>query len=123
MKESRRSNRLEREIYEYIEHCRKDRAWKNDRGNGEPENSGLCEVHFHDQKGKIIVTIEGGNISEEMKKMKAIQNMPGVLSADLAYSYSENEMLETIEHMKTADVVPAMLKEGVPGGDDSGTAC
>jgi nitrate reductase NapD len=86
------------------------------------KNSGLCEVHFHDQTGKIIVTIEGENISEEMKKMKAIQNMPDVLSADLAYSYSENEMLETIECMKTADVVPAMLKEGVPDRDDSGTA-
>jgi nitrate reductase NapD len=86
------------------------------------KNSGLCEVHFHDQTGKIIVTIEGENISEEMKKMKAIQNMPDVLSADLAYSYSENEMLETVEHMKTADVVPAMLKEGVPDRDDSGTA-
>jgi nitrate reductase NapD len=86
------------------------------------KKSGLCEVHFHDQTGKIIVTLEGENISEEMKKMKAILNMKGVLSADLAYSYSENEMLETIECMKTADAVPAMLKEDLPAEDDPGAA-
>ena len=85
------------------------------------KNSGLCEVHFHDQTGKIIVTLEGENISEEMKKMKAILNMTDVLSADLAYSYSENEMLETIECMKTADAVPDMLKEDSSGDDDPGT--
>jgi len=86
------------------------------------KNSGLCEVHFHDQTGKIIVTLEGENINEEMNKMKAILNMPNVLSADLAYSYSENEMLETIECMKTADAVPDMLKESMPGEDDPGAA-
>ncbi len=87
------------------------------------KKSGLCEVHFHDQRGKVIVTIEGESISEEMKKMKTIQNMPDVLSAELAYSYSENEMLETVEQMKTADAVPEMLRDGSPGADESGTAC
>ncbi|MDH4232022.1 MAG: chaperone NapD [Nitrospirota bacterium] len=86
-------------------------------------NSGLCEVHFHDEMGKIIVTIEGESISEEMKKMKTIQNMPDVLSADLAYSYSENEMLENIEQMKTAEAVPELLRDGSPGADDSGSDC
>jgi nitrate reductase NapD len=82
------------------------------------KDSALCEIHFHDKSGKVIVTIEGENISEEMKKMKTIQNMPDVLSADLVYSYSENEMLETVEQMKTADAVPEMLRDGSPGADD-----
>jgi nitrate reductase NapD len=53
--------------------------------------SGLCEVHFHDDSGKIIVTLEGDNIGEEMAKMRDIMNLPHVLSATLAYSYSEDE--------------------------------
>lgn len=56
------------------------------------KSSGLCDLHFQDRSGKIIITIEGSSISEEMDKMKAVMNIPGVLCADLAYSYSENEM-------------------------------
>ena len=85
------------------------------------KNSGLCELHFHDEAGKIIVTIEGHNISEEMRKMKAIQNMPNVLSADLAYSYSEKEMQEAMEIIEKADAVPDLLKGDPAGADDAGT--
>ncbi|MGE5237971.1 MAG: chaperone NapD [Chloroflexota bacterium] len=53
--------------------------------------SDLCEVHFHDDSGKIIVTLEGSSIGEEMVKMKEIMNLPHVLSATLAYSYSEGD--------------------------------
>jgi nitrate reductase NapD len=53
--------------------------------------SQLCEVHFHDESGKIIVTLEGSNIGEEMVKMRQIMNLPHVLSATLAYSYSEED--------------------------------
>ncbi len=53
--------------------------------------SGLCEVHFHDDSGKIVVTLEGSSIGEEMVKMREIMNLPLVLSATLAYSYSEGD--------------------------------
>jgi periplasmic nitrate reductase NapD len=84
--------------------------------------SGVCEVHFQDTTGKIIITVEGEDISEEMRKMKAIQNIPDVISANLAYSYSEKEMQEAMELIKKADAVPALLKNDSSDTEDSGTA-
>ena len=85
------------------------------------KDSDLCEIHFHDDLGKIIVTIEGETISEEMRKMQALQSMPGVLSADLAYSYSEKEMQEALKQIKNAVAVPEMLKTDFPASDGHGT--
>lgn len=71
---------------------------------------GLCDVHFHDETGKIIVTIEGENAGEEVKKMREIMNLPHVLSAELAYSYSENELDRAREEIdKAGSSVPETL--------------
>jgi nitrate reductase NapD len=76
------------------------------------KSSGLCDVHFHDGSGKIIVTVEGRDTGEEVRKMKAIMDLPHVLSAGLAYSCNENEMTEAFEHFKTTGTaVPDSLKE------------
>lgn len=75
--------------------------------------SGLCEVYFYDEKGVIIVTIEGHNIGEEMNKMKSILNMPHVLAADLAFSYTEDEVREAIEqHKNIADIADFLNATG-----------
>jgi periplasmic nitrate reductase NapD len=72
----------------------------------------FCEVHFHDTNGRIVVTIEGEDISEEMRKLKLIQGMPHVLSANLAYAYSEQELALAREHIiMIKDAVPDTLKE------------
>ena len=47
----------------------------------------FCEVHFHDKQGRIIVTIEGESIHDQIEIMKRVQNMPFVLQADLMYAY------------------------------------
>jgi len=54
--------------------------------------SGLCDYHFHDEKGRIIVTIEGEGVEEEIKKLTAIQEMPHVVAADMSFAYSEEEL-------------------------------
>jgi nitrate reductase NapD len=75
-------------------------------------SSGLCEVYFHDDSGKIIVTVEGQDTGEEVQKMKAIMNIPRVLSASLAYSYNEKELNEAFkEPEKRGNAVPDSLKE------------
>jgi len=53
--------------------------------------SDLCDYFMHDET-KIIVTIEGEDISEEIAKLKKIQKMEHVISADMMYSYSEDEL-------------------------------
>jgi nitrate reductase NapD len=74
--------------------------------------SALCDVYFHDEKGRVVVTIEGRSHEEEMKKMKALMQIPKVLSADLMYAYSEDELPEALEQLKgDADSVPDVLKD------------
>lgn len=53
--------------------------------------SDVCDYFMHDET-KIIVTIEGNDISEEIAKLKQIQKMDHVISADMMYSYSEDEL-------------------------------
>jgi nitrate reductase NapD len=75
--------------------------------------SGLCDIHFHDQnKGTIIVTIEGKDTGEEMDKMKAIEKLPHVLGAALVYAYSEAELDAAVQKIKTnpGGAVPDVLK-------------
>ncbi len=54
--------------------------------------SGLCDVYFHDEEGRIIVTIEGKDVNSLIKKVKAIQGMTHVLSAEVNFSYGEEEL-------------------------------
>jgi len=51
----------------------------------------LCEVHFHDPVGKIVATIEGESVHDQVELMKRIQDLPFVLNANLMYAYSDQE--------------------------------
>lgn len=57
----------------------------------ELKNSEICDYFLHDET-KIIVAIEGEDISEEITKLKQIQKMKHVIAADMMYSYSEDEL-------------------------------
>lgn len=73
--------------------------------------SGLCEVFFHDASGRIVVTIEGKDVSDEMRKLKDIQAMAHVSAADLVYSYSEHEVMEDLRKIDSVtDPVPEALR-------------
>jgi len=61
-------------------------------------SSDFCETHFHDELGRIIVTIEGVDVGEEMKKLKLLQKTDRVLSAEMVYSYSEGELEKAREN-------------------------
>ena len=77
-------------------------------------SSDLCDVHFHDQqKGTIVVTIEGRDVGEEMDKMKEIEKMPHVLGAALVYSYSEAELSAAAARIAegSGDPVPEDLRD------------
>ena len=53
----------------------------------------LCEIHFDDkEKGIFIVTIEGENVEEEIAKVRILENLPNVISADMHMSYCEEEL-------------------------------
>ncbi len=75
-------------------------------------DSGLCDHHFGDkEKGKIIITIEGEDVEEEIKKLTAIQAMPHVIAADMMQTYQEDMLDSEIKNLEEADVVPEMLND------------
>ncbi|MCK9256988.1 MAG: chaperone NapD [Sulfurospirillaceae bacterium] len=70
----------------------------------------FCDYHFHDKKiGKIIVTVEGESVSDEIRHLKKIQTTPRVISADMMMSYSEDELDKERAHLENKDPVPQML--------------
>jgi nitrate reductase NapD len=66
---------------------------------------------MHDEKGRIIITIEGANVNEELEKLRVIEAIPHVISADMQMAYSEDELDENIKVLKNSDAVPAMLND------------
>jgi nitrate reductase NapD len=59
-----------------------------------------CEVHFSDSEGKIVVTIEGESINDQMDRFKRIQDLPFVFSANLSFSYCEDELAGSLKEIK-----------------------
>lgn len=70
-----------------------------------------CDYHFHDEKGRIIVTIEGKGVDEELEKLRVIENLPHIMAADMQMAYSEDELNEHMEVINNSDVVPKMLND------------
>ena len=75
------------------------------------KNCEACDYHLHDQKGRIIITIEGEGVSEELKKLAVIEAIPHVIAADMQMAYSEDELDAHMEVINNADVVPKMLND------------
>ncbi len=67
-----------------------------------------CEVHLM-QDDKLIVTIEAENIESETAIMKQIESVPGVLSAYLAFAYSEDELDREMKNVEGSDDFPEWL--------------
>ena len=56
------------------------------------KNIDICDYHFHDELGRIIVTIDGAGVEEEIKKLTTIQEMAHVVAADMHFAYTEKEL-------------------------------
>ena len=70
-----------------------------------------CDYHMHDEKGRIIITIEGESVSEELQKLSIIEAIPHVVAADMQMAYSEDELDAHMEVINNADVVPKILQD------------
>ena len=75
------------------------------------KQSGVCDYHLHDPKGKIIVTVEGKDVEEEIEKLIAIQILPNVIAA-VMMTYQEDQLDEEIRKVNEQGVVPPMLNDG-----------
>ena len=75
------------------------------------KNCELCDYHLHDEKGRIIITIEGEDVSEELGKLKVIEAIPHVIAADMQMAYSEDELDANMKVINESDAVPAVLND------------
>jgi len=71
----------------------------------------VCDYHLHDAKGRIIITIEGEGVAEELKKLSVVEAIPHVIAADMQMAYSEDELDEHMEVLSNSDAVPKMLND------------
>ncbi len=77
------------------------------------EETNVCDIHIVDESGYIIVTIEGKDTAEEIGKLKTLQFLEGVLSAEMVYSYSEDELEALREDLEMQEPVPDILERDV----------
>jgi nitrate reductase NapD len=43
-----------------------------------------ADVHYRDPRGRLVVTIEAADVEESIDRLKALQELPRVLTAELA---------------------------------------
>ncbi len=55
------------------------------------KESEACEIYSYDIDGRIIAIIEGETTEAESEKLRVIQALEHVLSAEMVYAYSESE--------------------------------
>ncbi|MEN8125283.1 MAG: chaperone NapD [Bacteroidota bacterium] len=89
--------------------------------------SDLWEYQLHDEKGRIIVIIEGEVTEEEVAKLQELQAVKHVSSAEMAFSYSGDELEEARQFLEEKEKLPnwlndpnAKLSEIKYGGDIKG---
>jgi len=73
------------------------------------KESDLCEYHLNDEKGRIIITVEGSGVEEEINKLSEIQTFPHIISAEMMYSYSEDELDKLRENI--GDNIPTWMND------------
>ena len=79
----------------------------------------FCDYHFHDVSiGKIIVTVEGEGIEDEMANVRKIEALEHVISADMMMAYSEDELDRERDKLGKSDVVPDVLKDDAIKAED-----
>ena len=76
------------------------------------KSSNDFEYHLHDEKGRIIVTIEGEDTGEEISRLKSLQAIPHVISAEMVFAYSEDELEQERQKLESSkDNIPDWLND------------
>ena len=75
------------------------------------KNCEACDYHMHDELGRVIITIEGESVSQELKKLSIVEAIPHVISAEMQMAYSEDELDAHMEVINNSDAVPKILND------------
>jgi nitrate reductase NapD len=55
------------------------------------ESLKCCEIHAKDELCRIVIVLDGETTEEESNKLRDIQALDHVLSAEMVYAYSDSE--------------------------------
>lgn len=70
----------------------------------------ICEVALY-KNNKIIVTMEAENLDGEIKAVKQLESIPEVLSVEIVYAYSEEELEQNRDKIERAGDFPEWLND------------
>lgn len=77
------------------------------------KQSDICDFHFGDkEQGKMIVTIEGKDTDEEIKKVSMLQKMDKVINANMIQTYQE-DLEQARKELGKQDEVADVLSDDV----------
>jgi nitrate reductase NapD len=69
------------------------------------------DVHFTDEPGRVIVTIEGADTAEDIERLKQVKALDGVLSADMIhYHFEDDDSTTPLNLLEQEDAVPPELR-------------
>lgn len=80
--------------------------------------SKLCTYHLNDGKGKIIISIEGESIDDELAIVNQLSKIPDVISVDIVYSFMEDEISEEMAKIQDNEFVPQWLNNDTIQAED-----
>jgi len=81
------------------------------------EKKKICEYHAH-KEGKIVVTIEAGSVSDEIKIMNQLSKMEDVINVEMIYSYCEDELSEERANLEIGTKIPDWLNDEKAKAED-----
>jgi nitrate reductase NapD len=70
----------------------------------------LCEVH-QNEANIIVITIEGADVNEEVSKLRTIEKLKYVMSAEMIYSYAEEELEQERGKIELSENIPDWLND------------
>jgi len=69
----------------------------------------FCEYHLHDELGRIIVTIEAEGVEQELEDLKQIEQIKGVMAANMHFFYSEDELDKERDKLEKQTDIPEWM--------------
>ena len=70
-----------------------------------------AQVHHDDGQGRLIITIEGNHMGEDIGRLKQIKQMPGVLFAEMVAHCCEEEEIP-VQQGTDAEILTYLNDEG-----------
>ena len=69
----------------------------------------FCEYALHDEKGRIIVTIEAEGVEQELENLRQIEQIEGVMAANMHFLYSEDELDKERDKLEKQTDIPEWM--------------